>query len=131
MATQCKDVDTLLPTYLDGELAPHDQLSFEHHLADCAGCREQVRGETTYLEAVRRSLVPPPAPPELEGRVRRALDEEERRSAQARRRAGWSWALPGAAGLAAAAALALFILGEVDRPAAAVAEAPTVRQVVR
>lgn len=130
MATQCNDVDTLLPTYLDGELAPHDQLSFEHHLADCAACRDQVRAEGDYLHSVRARLAPPAAPPDLERRIRRALAEEDRRTAHARRRLSWSWALPGAAGLAAAAALALFVTGELSRQAAPVAEAPAVREAV-
>ena len=130
MATQCNDVDTLLPTYLDGELAPHDQLAFEHHLADCASCRETVNGERAYLDAVRARLAPPAPPADLAARVRRALDDEDRRVAQARRRWSWSWALPGAAGLAAAAALALFVTGEATHEAAPVAESAAVREAV-
>jgi hypothetical protein len=131
MATQCNDVDTLLPTYLDGELAPHDQLGFEHHLADCTSCRETVRGERAYLDAVRARLAPPVPPPDLERRIRGALDVEDHRISASRRRVGWSWALPGTAGLAAAAALALFITGELSRQAAPAAEAPAVREAVR
>ncbi|HUS64841.1 MAG TPA: zf-HC2 domain-containing protein [Kofleriaceae bacterium] len=130
MATQCNDVDTLLPTYLDGELAPHDQLAFEHHLADCGSCRETVNGERAYLDAVRARLAPPAPPADLAARVRRALDDEDRRVSQARRRWSWSWALPGGAGLAAAAALVLFVTGELSHQAAPAAESAAVREVV-
>ena len=114
MATQCKDIEALLPTYLDGELAPHDQLSLEHHVADCAPCREQVRAERDHLDRIRTLLAPPPPPPGLDGRVRRALDQEDARALRARRRAGGAWILPGAATLAAAAALALFAVSVVQ-----------------
>src|SRR6266545_8163254 len=109
MATQCNDIETLLPTYLDGELAAADRLSFDHHTADCSECREVVRSEAAYRARVRELLAPPAAPDGLDRRVRSALDGEDMRARAARRQVGRSWALPGAAGLAAAAALALFV----------------------
>lgn len=131
MATQCKDIETLLPTYLDGELAAHDRLSFEHHVADCTSCRERVRDEASYLERVRSMLIPPAAPVELDRRIRAALDEEDRRALQVRRRVGWAWVLPGGASLAAAAALVMFIVSELKPAPVAVGEAAAVRQAVR
>lgn len=134
MATQCKDIETLLPTYLDGELDPHDRLSFEHHTADCAECRERVRAEASYLQGVRSLLVPPAAPAELARlaeRVRAGLDAEDRRAMQVSRRVGVAWVLPGGASLAAAAALVLFVVSELRPAPSAPAEAPTVRQAVR
>jgi hypothetical protein len=131
MATQCKDIETLLPTYLDGELASHDRLSFEHHLADCARCREEVRVEAVYLQRVRSLLAPPAAPAELHQRVHGLLDQEDRAALQVRRRVGWSWVLPAASSLAAAAALALFVVAELKPEAPVVGEAAAVRQAVR
>jgi hypothetical protein len=131
MPSHCMDIETLLPTYLDGELAPHDQLSFEHHMVDCVSCRDRVRDEASYLERVRQLLTPPAAPAALAGRVRDAIDQQDRRRVAARRRAGWAWALPGGAATAAAAALALFAASEVAPRQTMQAEAPTVRQVVR
>lgn len=131
MATQCKDIETLLPTYLDGELAPHDRLSFEHHVADCADCRERVRDEASYLERVRSLLAPPAAPAALVERVRAGLDQEDRRTLAARRRVSLAWVLPGGASLAAAAALVLFVVSELRPAPVASGEAPTVRQAVR
>lgn len=112
MASQCNDIETLLPTYLDGELAPHDRLSFEHHVADCTGCRDLVRSESAYQARLRELLAAPPPPDGLVARVRAALDREDRRARAALRRVGQSWALPGAAALAAAAALVLFVVSE-------------------
>lgn len=131
MATQCKDIETLLPTYLDGELDPHDRLSFEHHTADCTECRERLREETAYLERVRSLLVPPAAPEGLALRVRASLDVEDRRAMKVARRAGWSWVLPGGASLAAAAALVMFMVSELRPQQVALHEAPAVRQAVR
>jgi anti-sigma factor RsiW len=138
MATQCRDIETLFPTYLDGELAPHDQLSFEHHVADCASCRELVRSERNYLERVRALLIPPAPPADLPARVAQTLDREDELAMQDRRRSGWSWLLPGSASVAAAAALVLFALsmfegrfGGPERAAAGVDQAaPSVREAV-
>ena len=128
---QCKDIEALLPTYLDGELDPHDRLSFEHHTADCAECRERVREEGAELQRVRQLLVPPGAPPELMQRVRASLDQEDRLALQVRRRTGVAWVLPGGASLAAAAALVLFVVAELRPAPVELAEAPAVRQAVQ
>ena len=117
MATQCNDIETLLPTYLDGELASHDQLSFEHHMADCTGCRDRVRAEGAYRGRVRELLTPPAAPDGLTCRVREALDREDGRMRAGRRRFGRSWLLPISAGLSAAAALVLFVASEARHSA--------------
>jgi len=119
MATQCNDIETLLPTYLDGELGPHDQLSVDHHVADCGTCRERVRAEVAYLARVRELIAPPPPPEELRARVREALDREDGEARAARRRSRRTWALPSAAGLAAAAALTLLITSELRSPSSA------------
>lgn len=116
MPTQCQDIDTLLPTYLDGELASHDHLSFEHHMADCATCRDRVMSEGAYRARVRELLIPPAAPDDLAARVRASLDREDEQNRRARRRIGRNWALPGASVFAAAAALALFLVSESRTP---------------
>ena len=116
MATQCNDIETHLPTYLDGELSPHDQLSFDHHIADCGECRERVRSEGAYLARVREVLSPPAAPDDLAARVRLALDQEDVQSRSARRRSWRAWALPTGSGLAAAAALLLLVVSERTAP---------------
>lgn len=115
MPTHCHDIETLLPTYLDGELAAHDHLSFEHHMADCAGCRDRVLAEGAYRARVRELLTPPPAPADVEARMREMLDREDEQVRSARRKMGRSWALPTASVFAAAAALVLFVFTQ-SRP---------------
>jgi Putative zinc-finger len=123
MGTHCNDIETLLPTYLDGELGPHDQLSIEHHLADCEACRNHVRTEGAFQARVRELLAPPAPPAELEARVREALDRDEKLARAARRQIGRSWALPGMAAAAAAASLMLFVAVNV-KPTASGADRP-------
>jgi anti-sigma factor RsiW len=115
MPTHCHDIETLLPTYLDGEMASNDHLSFEHHMADCEACRDRVLAEGAYRARVRELLTPPPAPAHLAARVREALDHHEQQARTARRRFGRSWALPGMSVLAAAAALVLFVTSHASR----------------
>jgi anti-sigma factor RsiW len=115
MPTHCHDIETLLPTYLDGELASHDHMSFEHHMADCEACRDRVLAEGAYQSRVRELLTPPQAPDHLAARVREALDRDDQQARSARRRFGRSWALPGASVLAAAAALVLFLTSHAPR----------------
>lgn len=131
MATQCKDIESLLPSYLDGELDPHERLSFEHHTAECVECRDRVREEAAYLERVRALLAPPATPAELVRRVNAGLDEEDRRAIQVRRRTGFAWVLPGGASLAAAAALVMFMVSELRPTPVVPAEAPAVRLAVQ
>lgn len=131
MATQCKDIESLLPSYLDGELDPHDRLSFEHHTADCVECRDRVREEAAYLQRVRTLLAPPATPAELIKRVHAGLDQEDRRATQVRRRIGFAWVLPGGASLAAAAALVMFMVTELRPTPVVPAEAPAVRLAVQ
>jgi anti-sigma factor RsiW len=116
MATQCNDIETLIPTYLDGELVPHDRFSFEHHVADCAECRELVRAERAYQARLRELLAPPAPPDDLGPRIRQALDREQLQARAARRQIGRTWALPGFATVAAAAALVLLVVSETRSP---------------
>jgi anti-sigma factor RsiW len=116
MATHCNDIESLLPAYLDGELAPHDQLSFDHHVAVCLECRDHVRSEGAYLARVRELLAPPAAPDEFAARVREALDQEDGLARAARRKTWRAWALPSGAGIAAAAALLLLVMSETSPP---------------
>jgi anti-sigma factor RsiW len=111
MAFHCSDIDTLVQTYLDGELTERDQLDFEEHIAECEECRRKLEEERDFRAELSRQLAAcqPQTPRSLPQRVRAALDVEDRAAAAARRRAGWSWVLPGTATLAAAAALVLFL----------------------
>jgi anti-sigma factor RsiW len=110
MTKHCDSIDTLAMTYLDGELADEELRDFELHLLGCPGCRERLDAEQAELGELRRRLAPPPAPDLLRARIARALDDEDRTTSRAQWRARLrSWALPGSASLAAAAALVVFV----------------------
>ncbi len=111
MAFHCSEIDTLIQTYLDGELSSQDLRDFEAHIAECEECRRKLRAERDFRRFIQRRLAEtaPQAPQALQQRLRENLDAEDNDLAAARRRARLSWVLPGAATLAAAAALLLFI----------------------
>lgn len=110
MAICCSDVETLVQTYLDGELAENDAVEFDQHIGECSACRARVAEERRFLAALRARLAAPPAPDVVRRRVLAALDDEDRVRGRARRQRRASWILPGAASLAAAAALLVFAL---------------------
>ncbi len=107
--TQCTDVDRLIPSYLDGELAQSELHSFEHHVSECEECDSDLRSERDFLTRIRSALATPPASDTLRARLGRALDEEDAEEAKQTRRARTTWVLPGAATVAAAAALLVFV----------------------
>jgi anti-sigma factor RsiW len=113
MAILCADIDALCPAYLDGELGGHELDDLEHHVAGCPGCRVRVEQDRTALAALRLSLRAPRAPAALRRDLGALLDREDRATAAGG--SGWRWVLPGAASMAAAAALALFVL-DTGRP---------------
>jgi anti-sigma factor RsiW len=114
MPLQCADIETLVPTYLDDELAEEETRELEDHVTACAGCRQQLAGEARFHTGLRQRLSPPALPAVVRDRVTAALDREDWSARRQPRR--WSWALPGTATLAAAAALLLFVLSDSPAP---------------
>lgn len=100
---ECRQLEALLPPFVDGEATAADGSRIEAHLARCAECRESVRAqrEVRALLVSRRASLSEPAPAGLEGRVRQLAHP-------APAAAGWrSRVSP----LAAAAALVLALTG--------------------
>jgi anti-sigma factor RsiW len=54
----CEHVDELLGPWLDGQLSRSDTEAVRSHLAECAGCREQVR-QLEKLDALMKSVLAP------------------------------------------------------------------------
>ena len=109
MAIHCTDFEALAHTYIDGELANEDVFEFESHVEECDECCQLLAAETTFRSVLRNQLCPPVAPAQLLTRIQATLDHEDlqrKRDEQSKR---WSWALPGAAFLVAAAALIVFV----------------------
>ncbi len=109
MAINCSDITTLVHTYLDGELADQDLEEFEEHVLLCGECHARLEDEISFRDRLRRDLAPPRAPADLHQRIGVLLDQEDRVAQAARRQSRFAWLLPGAASVAAAAALVLFI----------------------
>lgn len=107
MLKLCEDIDTLAMMMLDGELASQEQRDVELHILDCEACKAHLERERAAMTTRRQLLAPPPAPMLLRARVARALDDADRAARPSARR----FVLPGAAALAAVAALALFAVG--------------------
>jgi hypothetical protein len=112
MPIRCTDIESLVQTYLDDELAEGETRELEMHIGACAGCRRHVTGAARFHERLRRDLAPPSAPGDLCQRVALALDQEDWRIRRGRMRT--TWVLPGAATVAAAAALLLFVVTTVN-----------------
>jgi anti-sigma factor RsiW len=85
---KCERVRTLLPAYLDGELDLLTSLELEEHLPACAACSQlytEMRDLQSTLSANRLALFTP-APPDLEARVRAALQATDHNVAVGARR---------------------------------------------
>lgn len=122
MAIQCLDVETLVQTHLDGELAEEDASELQSHLVACSSCCEAAAEEARFHTELRHTLAPPAAPAGLRSRITAELGREDWRARKDRQRARWSWALPATATLVAAAALLLFVVvnqrAETEAPVA-------------
>lgn len=112
MLKLCDDIDTLSMMLCDGELADSELRDVELHLLDCEVCRAHVERDRGFLGELRMHLAPPPTPAVVRQRLTRALDEADR----ARRPSWRNLALPGAAAIAAAAALLVFVTMSDEQP---------------
>jgi anti-sigma factor RsiW len=128
----CQSIDTLAMAFLDDELAPEEKRELELHMGDCAECRLHVEAERAQLSVLRKALAPPPAPDLVKARLAVMLDNadrEEHRQERARARSTIGrWLLPGAAMLAAGAAIFAFVM---IRPPAAPQTATVAKEVIR
>ncbi len=112
MQQLCDSIETLAMTLDDGELAGDELRDLEIHLTECESCRQHTAQQAATMSALRRRLAPPPTPDLLRARITRALDGEDR----AARRPLSTWLLPGAAALAAVAALVVFVGARTPPP---------------
>jgi anti-sigma factor RsiW len=49
---ECRDLESLFASYVDGETQPPDCAALEAHLRACPACRERVSGEREVREAI-------------------------------------------------------------------------------
>jgi mycothiol system anti-sigma-R factor len=101
----CRELDSFVLPYLDGELEATERADIERHLAECPACAKHVHSEAAFRDVlrsrVRQSLEGQRAPDALRERVRRGIRAERRRAGAVR------WATGGAA----AAAVAVVVAG--------------------
>jgi len=109
----CREIESFLPAYVDGEFDAYERAEVESHLADCAGCQHAVRMQAALKDAVKRAALAI-APIELRHSVQLALRDEELPGSR------WDAVLhnPRAVGLAAAAvgAAVWFLAGGMSHP---------------
>lgn len=67
----CREIDTQLTPYLDGELIEEARVAFEGHVVTCDPCRTRVEFERHNLSAIREAArrSAPTAPEELKARL--------------------------------------------------------------
>lgn len=101
--SDCRQIEALLPPFVDGDASLRDAALIEAHLVRCAVCRETVRTqrEVRALLTSRRASLSEPAPDGLEARLRHLA-----RAPRPAATAGWRFAP-----FAAAAALVLAVTG--------------------
>ena len=103
-AAKCRQLEAMLPPYVDGEAPSAVHAAVEAHLAGCAGCREAVamQREVRALLVSRRARLAEPAPAGLDAEVRRVVAARDARTTPA-----WSRL----SAFAAAAAVVLAVTG--------------------
>ena len=93
----CRDLETQLTPYLDGELIAEARIEVEAHLASCPTCPRQVEIERHNLSVIREAVreANPPAPPAFKAR----LFENIARDANRQQRLGVGRVMAVAAGM--------------------------------
>lgn len=87
----CRELESFLYPYLDGEFGTDEKSELEKHLAQCPACAQKVHVEARFKQAVRRagqSSSEPVASESLRKKVLAGLDREARRPAFSRAAVG-------------------------------------------
>jgi anti-sigma factor (TIGR02949 family) len=73
----CKDLESLVTPYVDGEVTPEQCAAIEAHLSACPKCRECAQAESGARAIVRRcrGSLRAPAPPALHAKCRKLAAE--------------------------------------------------------
>ena len=112
----CRDLERLLPSYVDGEAAAAERASIDGHLERCPECRQRVHGERTARTVIvtRRECLKAPASVSL--RVRCAAHAVPAAPAPVRmplfRQRPWLPLSIAASAIVALAAVLVFVLSD-------------------
>lgn len=106
----CNEYLPLLSAHIDGMNSEIEERRLQQHLRSCAHCRERLRELEEADATLRAAKAEPPA--DLTGRIMAQVRSEPRKKAPHKRK----YLSIGAAGLAAAAMLALVVFGNSRLP---------------
>ena len=106
----CNEYLPLLSAHIDGMNSEIEERRLQQHLRSCAHCRERLRELEEADATLRAAKAEPPA--DLTGRIMAQVRSEPRKKAPHKRK----YLSIGAAGLAAAAMLALVLFGNSTLP---------------
>lgn len=106
----CNEYLPLLSAHIDGMNSEIEERRLQQHLRSCAHCRERLRELEEADATLRAAKAEPPA--DLTGRIMAQVRSEPHKKAAPRRK----YLSLGAAGLAAAAMLALVVFGNSTLP---------------
>ena len=59
---KCDDVRRFADLYIDGEFDAREAALFEHQLASCESCHQEVNALSAFQEALRQKVGPPRMP---------------------------------------------------------------------
>lgn len=109
---ECREIREIISAYVDGEAGPEDARLVEEHIGGCPRCRRAEKRMRELGMAVARTEGP--VPPDFRERLFSRMEQEE---LLPKRRSIFAYSVRWAAvPLAAAAALALFVLSSREKP---------------
>jgi anti-sigma factor (TIGR02949 family) len=68
----CKEIDSLVTPYVDGEITAAERAMVDAHLSVCPPCRQRAEAEANARQALRTRGCQPCAPEQLRNRCRKA-----------------------------------------------------------
>jgi anti-sigma factor (TIGR02949 family) len=83
MAVDCRDLESLVTPYVDGEVTPEQCAAIEAHLSTCPECRKCAEAESGARAVIKRcrGALRAPAPPSLHAKCRKLAAEHAGASA--------------------------------------------------
>ena len=111
----CKDVQTLIHGYLDGELDLVKSLEVEQHMKDCPACTRAYISHQALRSTISSASLYSDAPADLRKEVRSAVRQASKQEARVPR-FSWRWFAVGASLVGAAAVLFISLVPVFTRP---------------
>ncbi|MBN2695349.1 zf-HC2 domain-containing protein [bacterium] len=65
----CKNFETFIYSYIDGELSESDRLNMELHMKECQSCRSLLIYEESFKSAIKKNILPCCAPASLKENI--------------------------------------------------------------